>query len=428
MANDIRRMFPDGECIFNRAIVICYIVTVAGGLSQQRKKHILESLPPSFREQYFSVFAGPEPETLHPDLYQRLIDEGTDRIIEHLRDYNERRRDVVKKVQESIKVLKLNRNEEAASVRVVASDAGNNGVDLRSAFAPLYASTALAAEGWTIVDEPIFEAGKPEIWSDEFKAQDREALLASNIQLKITEEAVERWDPKLVIYDGTLLIHFWLLPSDSSTGYREDFDRTLTRAIGLLDTCYERDIPIAGFVKRTRINHICKKFGAPKLRDTALFDLILRLGEYSMPDLEPMKGEVVKKYKDKAEEFGTPESKADKITNFYSSYIRTGLTTPFRLEIPEYCVDRLEEIGTVIFTTSEEESGIPFSVNEADRLTRVTTSISNIRTLMLYSKALDSVKSGEMRPEDLNLLALQHGEPWVLRDEGYVSDVLISGE
>lgn len=398
-------------------------------LHQKRKKRILESLPPTFREQYFSIFTGPEPETLHPDLYQRLIDEGTDIIIEHFKEYNRLRKSLIKKVQESIKFHKLRRDDEAASIRVVASDAGNNGVDLRSAFAPLYASTALATEGWRIIGEPIFRAGRAEIWSDEFKAQDREALLASDIQLEITEEAVERWDPKLVIYDGTLLIHFWLLPSSSSRReYRRDFDFTLTNAIGLLHTCYERDIPIVGFVKRTRINHVCRKFGMPKLRDTALFDLILRLGECTIPESEPMKGSVVREYKEKARELGIPESKAEKITNFHSSYIRTGLTTPFRLEIPQYCVDRLDEIGTVVFTTSEEESGIPFSINEADRLTRVTTSISNIRTLMLYSKALDLVKKGTMDPEDLNLLALQHGEHWVLRDEGYMSDVLTKGE
>jgi len=398
-------------------------------LSQQRKKRILERLPPTFREQYFSIFAEPEPETLHPDLYQRLIDEGTDMIMEHFREYNRLRRSVMRKVEESVEIRRLKRDDEAASIGVVASDAGNNGVDLRSAFAPLYASTALVAEGWKIIDEPIFKAGEAEIWSDEFKAQDREALLSSKIQIEITEEAVERWSPKLVLYDGTLLIHFWLLPSSTSTReYRENFDQTLINAIGLLHTCYERDIPIAGFVKRTRINHICRKFGMPKLRDTALFDLILRLGECTIPDSEHMKGDVVDRYRDKAKELGIPESKVEKITNLYSSYIRTGLTTPFRLEIPEYCLDRLEDIGTVIFTTSEEESGIPFSINEADRLTRVTTSISNIRTLMLYSKALDLVKKGEMNPEDLNLLALQHGEHWVLRDEGYMSDVLTSRE
>jgi len=349
-------------------------------------------------------------------------------IIERFREYNKLRKNLMRKARESVKIQRINRNEDAASIRVVASDAGNNGVDLRSAFAPLYASTALVAEGWRIIEEPIFEAGRPEIWSDEFKTQDREALLASKIQLKITEEAIERWEPKMVIYDGTLLIHFWLLPEHSSSEYREDFEETLLQAVGLLHTCYEMDIPIVGFVKRTRINHVCTKLGMPKLRDTALFDLVLRLGEYTTPYSEPMRGSVVDRYRKKAREQGIPENKVEKIANFYSSYIRTGLTTPFRLEMPAYCVDRLEQIGTVIFTTSEEESGIPFSINEADRLTRITTGISNIRTLMLYSKALDLVKKGEMEPEDLNLFALQHGEHWVLRDEGYMSDVLTKGE
>ncbi|MFQ6094973.1 MAG: DNA double-strand break repair nuclease NurA [Candidatus Bathyarchaeia archaeon] len=396
--------------------------------SREKRRRVLERLPPTFREQYFSIFSGPEPETLHPDLYQRLIDEGTDMIIEHLKEYNKLRKSLVRKVLESVKIHKLRRDDEAASMRVVASDAGNNGVDLRSAFAPLYASTALAADGWKITEEPIFDAGTAEIWSDESRVRDREALLASKIQFKVTEEAVERWNPKMVIFDGTLLINFWLLPSDASTeGYRRDFDLAVTKAVGLLHTCYEWDIPVVGFVKRTRMSYVCKKFGIHKMRDTALFDLALRLGEYTVPYPEPMSGRVVNRYRSKAKELGIPERTIKKLTSFYSSYIRTGLTTPFRLEIPEYCIDRLEEIGTVVFTTSEEESGIPFSINEADRLTRVTTSISNIRTLMLYSKALDLVKKGEMEPEDLNLLALQHGEHWVIRDGQYLSDVIAEG-
>lgn len=396
-------------------------------MQKQKRRDLLERMPPTFREQYFSLFAGPEPETLHPDLYQRLVDDGTDVIIERLKDYNQRRKELLNRVREKIITKKLERDEKVASMMTVASDAGNNGVDLRSAFVPLYASAALVAEGWTIPDEPIFKAGKPDVWSDEFKAQDREALLAAKVQVEITEEAIERWDPKLVVFDGTLLLHFWLLPSTGSTkDYREEFNLTLINMIGLLHTCYERDIPIVGFVKRTRINHICTKFDMPKMRDTALMDLILHQGEYTIPEPEPMRGFVVNKYKSKAENLGIPQYKFEEITNFYSSYIRTGLTTPFRLEVPEYCLDRLEEIGTVLFTTSEED-GIPFSINEADRLTKVTTSLSNIRTLMLYSKALDLVKNGEMEPEDLNLLALQHGEFWVLRDEGYMSDVLAEG-
>jgi len=58
----------------------------------QRRKKVLERLPLTFREQYFSLFTGPEPETLHTDLYKKLIDNGTDLILERFRMYNEERK------------------------------------------------------------------------------------------------------------------------------------------------------------------------------------------------------------------------------------------------------------------------------------------------------------------------------------------------
>ena len=394
-------------------------------MNRGERRKIRETLPRAFRETYFSLFSGPEPETLHADLYRMLIDEGTDVIIQQLKGYNERRRKLLSRIRGKIEVRRLTRDEKVAKRKVVASDAGNNGVDLRSAFIPLYASTALIAEGWNILEEPLFRAGKPEVWADEFRTQQRESLLAFKIQCEVTEEAVEKWEPSLVLLDGSLLLNFWLLPlPDSTKDYIDDFQEALLHSVGLLHYCYERDIPIVGFVKRTRINHVCKKFHVSKLRDTALMDLILHLGEYTLPEDEPMKGRIVNSYRRKAEELGIPSREIFKFTNIYSSYIRTGLTTPFRLEIPEYCLDRLEEICTLIFTTSEEEEGIPFSISEADRLTKITTSISNIRTLMIYSKALDLVRKGEMKMQDLNLLALQHGEPWTLTDGEYVTSLI----
>jgi hypothetical protein len=393
-------------------------------LSRKRRKGSLEDMPSDFREQYFSLFAGPEPETLHSDLYQKLIDDGTDVIVRQLKDYNKRRKKLLLKVREKIRVERLERDDKVAGMRVAASDAGNNGVDLRSAYVPLYASAALAAEGWKIIDEPVFVAGEADVWADEFRTRDRESLLASKIQFEITEEAVQRWEPKLVVFDGSLLLNLWLMPTFGSTDdYSKDFSETMIRSIGLLHTCYERDIPIVGFAKRTRINHVCKSHGMPRLRDTAFMDLILRLGEYTTPEAEPMKGFVVNKYKREAEKYGIPGNRIEEIMNIYSSYIRTGLTTPFRLEMPEYCLDRLKDAGTVLFTTSEEENGMPFSISEADQLTKVTTSISNIRTLMIYSKALDLVTEGEMDLQDLNLLALQHGEPWAINDGRYASEI-----
>mgnify|MGYP000129572962 CR=1 FL=1 len=391
-------------------------------MDQREAKNLVKMLPPDFREHYFSLFKEPEPETLYPELYRKLIDDGTDVIIRHLSEYSRRRRELIRKVKEKIKIKSLSVDEEIAKTRIVASDAGNNGVDLRSAFLPLYASAAIVAEGWKIPEDPIFKAGEADIWFDGFKLDDREALLASKIQAEVTLEAIERWKPKAVVFDGTLLLHFWLLPRGGvSKDYQLDFDQTLNVMISLLQTCYERDIPIVGFAKRTRMNQICRrKFKIERMRDTALLDLVLRLGEYTLPESEPMKGNVVEEYKKKAEEMKIPKNKSEKFTNIYFSYIKTGLTTPFRLEIPEYCLDRLDEVGTILYSTSEED-GIPFAINEADRLTRITTSISNIRSLMLYSKALDLVKSGEMKPEDLSLLIPQHGEPWVLRDHEIIT-------
>jgi hypothetical protein len=397
--------------------------------SPNKKKSVLERLPPEFREQYFSLFAAPEPETIHPNLYQKLIDNGTDLIIKQLKTYNAQRKELAKTIRDKIQVKQLEQDENLAKTRIVASDAGNNGVDLRSAFAPLYASTAIVAEGWKIVDEPICKVGEPALWSTEFRAQSRESLLASKVQFEVTTEAVVKWNPKYVVVDGTLLLNYGLLPFGHSTeSYSKDFDSTLTSAINMLYTCYKSNIPIVGFVKRTQRTNLCESFGGGQIRDTALLDLLLRKGQFTAPESKTMAGLVVELYRKKAEEMKIPSPDLEKMTNFYSAYIRTGLATPFRLELPEFCLDRTSEIGTILYTTSEEY-GLPFAIHEVDHLTRITSNLSNIRTLMLYSKALDLVENGEMDSEDLNLLALQHGEPWTIRDDkSFASTVLSKGE
>ena len=133
-----------------------------------KKKNVLERMPQEFREQYFSLFAAPEPETIYPNLYQKLIDNGTDLILKQVKQYNEQRKELAKKVRSQIQIRQLDQDENLAKMRIVASDAGNNGVDLRSAFTPLYASTAIVAEGWKIVEEPICKVGDSALWSDEF--------------------------------------------------------------------------------------------------------------------------------------------------------------------------------------------------------------------------------------------------------------------
>jgi len=393
----------------------------------ERKKEILERVPQTFREQYFSLFAGPEPETIHADLYQNLIDEGTDLILEHLKAYNAKRKEILKKCIELVKIKEAKRDEELANTRVIASDAGNNGVDLRSAFAPLYAGTALAAEGWNILGEPLCKACKPDLWAGEFKPEDREAMLSAKTQFDVTRQAVIKWKPKYAVVDGTILLNIRLMPGvNPSREYLQDYEETLESAVRLLQTCWENGIPVVGFVKRTRMNQISSKLGVGTIRDTALLDLILRLGQYTEP-IDGMRGTMVEKYKEKSERLKINSKFAEDCLNIYSLYIRTGLTTPFRLEIPKYALNRLPEICSILYTTSEED-GIPYAIHEVDAMTRITTTLSNIRTLMLFSKAFDLVKRGEMEPEDLNLLALQYGESWGIRDEEFWSSSLTGGK
>ncbi|MGQ9507727.1 MAG: hypothetical protein ACUVTB_07750, partial [Candidatus Bathycorpusculaceae bacterium] len=56
------------------------------------KKSVIARLPPTVREQYFSVFVKPEPEMVHPDLYKLIIDDGTDVILNEVKRYNEARK------------------------------------------------------------------------------------------------------------------------------------------------------------------------------------------------------------------------------------------------------------------------------------------------------------------------------------------------
>jgi len=357
------------------------------------------------------------------------IDEGTDLILEHIKKYNEERRKLLESIRKNLTIKQARQDDEFTErTLIIASDAGNNGVDLRSAFAPLYVSVAVATRARSIVDEPIVKSGKPEIWGDEYKPEERESMLAMKLQFDVTLEAIDKWEPQYVLLDGPILLHWGLMPGiDATEEYWQDFKDTASSAMKLLHECYKRKIPVVGFVKRTRMAALGGKFKdempkAKSIRDTALLDLVLRLGQYALLEEIQPKGGIVNQYRLAGEDSGLSNNEIEDLTNFHSAYIRTALTTPFRLELPQYCLKNLDEIACLLYTTSEE-NGIPFAIHEADRLTKVTTAISNVRSLMLFSKALELVEKGELKPEDLNLLALQYGEPWVLREEQYLRDL-----
>jgi len=371
------------------------------------------------------IISEDEQETLHPKLYDELINSGTDAIVRKLREYNDRRRKLVEDLKKKISINKFVVDESVSNSRLVASDASNNGVDFRSAFIPFYASAAIVTEGKKIVDEPIFKVDEQDVWPDEPRAHDRESLLASKLQFEVTLDAIERWRPKYVIIDGSLLLNYWLLPirPGFTEEYKRDFNLTILKSIELIYTCFKMDIPIVGFVKRTRVNDICAELGFPKMRDTALLDTVLSMGEYTEPKPIQKENMVLKWYRNTCHKMGVSETDIENVFDIYFSYIKTGFTTPFRLEFPRYCIDSFRDISSIILATSEEY-GIPFALNEVDNLVKISSFLSNIRTLIIYSKALDLVKKGDLSQEDLNLFSLQHGERWVIGDREYLKNLL----
>ncbi|MEM1883606.1 MAG: hypothetical protein QXE14_03280, partial [Candidatus Bathyarchaeia archaeon] len=171
---------------------------------------------PFIRDFLSPIISEAECEALHPKLYSELIHNGTDVIVRKLKEYNEKRKALLRGLREKIPIGKFAMDENIFSPKLVASDASNNGIDFRSAFIPLYASAAVLAEGKKIIDEPIFRVDEHDIWPDEPRARTRESLLAFKLQFEVTLDAIERWRPKYVLMDGSLLLNFWLLPMPGS--------------------------------------------------------------------------------------------------------------------------------------------------------------------------------------------------------------------
>jgi hypothetical protein len=385
-----------------------------------------EVLPQAIKEVYTQIFSPETPiETIYPVLYEKIINEGADAVTKMFRDHVKQLKNVVKECEKKIKVKTAKYDPKLAEqTRLMASDAGYNGVDLRATYVPLYAATAILTRGWEIEDEPICCYGNPAIWPEEWKTGERESLLSFGIQYEVTTQGVRKWKPKLAIIDGSLILHPSLRAAEgmASEDYKLNYDETVLKAVTLLHTTYKMGIPIVGFVKRTRIHNIVEEFsdefGLRNVRDTAILNFILKLGQYTQIREKPSKiiG-AIKDYREKAINLGLEKSEIEEITNFYSIYIKSGHSTPFRLEMPQYALKNLPEITSIIYSTAYD-NGIPFSIQTVDQLTKISTKISNLRTLSIYSRAMELIKDEQITPEDFEVFALQFGEPWQLKETG----------
>jgi hypothetical protein len=374
-------------------------------------------IPSEAREFFLKAFSEQAEETLYPDLYTKLLDEGTDRVVELFKQTAQDRKKAAAKFREKIPLQGAEQAEELAAKTTIGTDAGNNGCDLRFAYLPLYGSVAVPIRNWSIFEDPLCVPGKPEIWPDEPQPRRRESLLTFKVQFEATVNAIDRWNPDYVLFDGPLILNSRFRQWNATKGYTKDFEESLVTALRMLSLSYERDIPLIGFVKRTRSTYYCKQLGVRQIfRDTAFLSPILRIGEYT--PAYRRRGSMANLYVDRAEKIGLPQKAAE----IHSYYVRTATAPPYRVELPAYCLDRIQELSCLLLTMAEE-NGIPYPIYEANQYTRMSRKTSNIRALMVLSKALDLVNKGELKGSDLDMLALQHGEPWALYESEFWEQV-----
>ncbi len=385
-----------------------------------------KTTPITIKEVYSQMLASESPsETIYPLLYEEIVHNSADKLITELKGHIDLLRDNVEKCRAKVEIASIGEKDASSGkTRLVASDAGNNGVDLRVGFLPLCAATAIVTEGWEIKDDPLYSIPRgSEIWSGEGWLPQRESLLTFKLQFEVTRRGVEKYRPKLALIDGSLALHPQLksIALHGTQDFRRDYAKTVEEAVNMLYICYKDKIPVIGFIKRPRTNIITRNLlQLDKVRDTALLHFILKPGDYTTPLPEQARGhfmEIVGDYKKKAESMGLSGDDVEAITDLYTVYIRTGYYTPFRLEFPRYCLDALPQIASTLYSTAYED-GLPFAIREVDQLTRISSEVSNLRTLALYSRAMELMKEGKLTAEELEIFALQMGETWALRDSG----------
>jgi hypothetical protein len=341
-------------------------------------------------------------------LYQELVDTGTELLLSRLKTYRREVYKLVEEVKDRLKIYKAVYDKNGpASSRVVGVDAGRNGTEYKFAYIPLYGAIAVLVENWGIVDEPLCVTGPPDIWTSELDPDRRESLLHMALEYHVAARAVEKWKPDYLLLDGGIVLNPKLYPGfQASPQYEGDFYFTVITVLELLNTCRMLQVPVLGFVKRTHMNFYSSSMRNSQIRDSTLMNFILKDGEYS----EPFRVEnvVTESYRTVAENLRY----GGDLPVIYSSYIKTG-STPFRVEVPMFCLNKLEELMSIVYTMASFD-GVPYPIHEADRLSRITRPTSNIHSLVLYSKALELVESGEMELKDLDLLLLEYGESWTL--------------
>jgi len=394
----------------------------------------LSSLPSSLRERVEMIEEALE-SAPHPFIYRLLMDKGTKHVIEEYK----RKRAVLKSknsLERAVaKTIGIRRVDEArveglsdafaiGQFSAVGVDAGVNYLNLEVAYVPLCCAIAAFCTCFDVADFIPRALERVPLWDDEIYPEWRTLVISYRLQFELVREAVECWRPDVVFFDGPFL-YSQLMRGQKGTSYWSDFERTLEEGVLTLDFCARRGVPVVGFVKRPEGCSVSKKLVKAGYLDRLIRDTValkwMRTGYYLAPmryvrragELRPheVPSRMAEEYFERARQLGVDEH----VVSIVFTYVGTGYSFPYKLEIPEPFADRLDEL--VLLTLALRAArGIPFPIYAADSLTKVTNTTRDLFLLSLRARLAEEVEAGRLSEEDLDMFLPRHGESYGLME------------
>ncbi len=296
------------------------------------------------------------PDNLGLSLRKLILDEITENVFTQTPKVNE----LSTRIREEMFITPLEKKEKY--VNVVGVDAGSQIIPLASMqYAVIGALAYAMPKGKRFFLNPE-SLSQPYSTQRSFKGTvdiRREARL-----YETAYRYLENSDAELVLIDGPLAYsNFW-----QNSGEETDRQRLINAVNRLLRRCREKGITIAGIVKRPSARYLIHFLGLDKetdLTDSFLMLHTLESGEMTEIFSPRMGLRMATRSSPLMDAVDSP---------IYSSYVRLSKEwqiPPIRIDIPDYCLDQLDDVANYCYSTSYW-NGIPYPIVKADEAVKVT--------------------------------------------------------
>lgn len=349
-----------------------------------------------------------EVDTLHRQIYQLVVDSIPD-AVKTYSDMVKERQALLKQVSKDIEVFDIQKlaPEEVSKRIITGADGGANGKELEGFYFGIAGAIACTSCGLEKDDELPISLGMPLLWDDEFDPGRRAATIRDRFMYEVAEKAVVEKKPDLLLIDGPLVPNAGYIPhGDDSPAYRRDYENMIGALFSLLNSARKefekRGMLFACVVKRVRSTRYSSLLNLTKaIRDSSLLNPLLKKGQRTGL-IDPVEGKMLK------DEF--PEEHR-LVKQFF---VKGSSLSPVRVEIPGWLGDKVDDLASLVYSTCDPFTGVPFQILRADALTRVSIPTTDLTYTRFISRVMDKVKSGELSKEDLDMANLRRLEIWRL--------------